>query len=86
VKSAASASFWKQYHALSPEAQIQARKAFALWTSDPDHPSLNFKPLKGEAGLCSVRISQKYRVVGVRQGEAVRWVWVGTHNEFDKLF
>jgi hypothetical protein len=86
VRSLTSASFWKLYHALSPEARAHARKAFGLWSSNPDHPSLGFKPLQGEKGLCSVRISQKYRVVGVRQGDAVRWVWIGTHNDFNKLF
>jgi len=36
--------------------------------------------------LWSVRISAQYRAVGERRGETMSWAWIGTHNEFDKLF
>jgi hypothetical protein len=86
VRSLTSASFWKLYHALPDDVRAQARRAYQAWQANPFHPSLHFKTLKGEGDLCSVRVGQKYRAVGVRQGDAVRWVWIGTHNEFDKLF
>jgi len=25
-------------------------------------------------------------VRGVRRGETIEWIWIGTHNEFDNLF
>jgi hypothetical protein len=33
-----------------------------------------------------VRINEQYRAVCERKGDAVFWVWVGSHNDFDKLF
>jgi hypothetical protein len=86
VRSITSASFWKLYHALPAEARAHARKAYRSWSANPFHPSLHFKSLEGEDKLCSVRVSKNYRAVGVRQGDAVRWVWIGSHNEFDKTF
>jgi hypothetical protein len=34
----------------------------------------------------SVRIGEQYRAVGERVGDKIIWTWIGTHNEFDKLF
>ncbi len=85
MRSITSAAFWRLYHALPPELREQARKNDLLWARDPFHPSLHFKTLKGEADFCSVCVGQKSRAVGVRQGDAVRWVWIGSPNEFDKL-
>ena len=50
------------------------------------NPSLRFKKLQGGGEIWSVRISDQYRAVGVRSGNTVEWIWVGTHNEFDNLF
>jgi hypothetical protein len=33
-----------------------------------------------------LRINEQYRAIGERHSDTVTWVWVGTHNEFDKLF
>jgi hypothetical protein len=52
----------------------------------PDHPSLQFKKLGGYDRVWSVRISDRYRAVGERRGDTISWAWIGTHNEFDKLF
>jgi hypothetical protein len=27
-----------------------------------------------------------HRAVGKRTGDTIEWAWIGTHNEFDKLF
>jgi hypothetical protein len=86
VRSLTSASFWKLYAKLPADVRSQARKAYQLWFKEPYHPSLQFKNLQGGGGFCSVRINQQYRAVGMRQGDAVRWVWIGTHNDFDKQF
>ena len=34
----------------------------------------------------SVRVSAQYRAVGQRSGDEITWVWIGSHNDFDKLF
>jgi hypothetical protein len=53
---------------------------------EPSHPSLRFKKLGGYEHVWSVRISEQYRAVGERHGDTIIWVWIGTHNEFEKLF
>jgi hypothetical protein len=78
--------FWACYHKLPPETKARARKAFEIFLQDPGHPSLQFKSLEGHAAVWSVRVSQKYRAVGVRYGEVIQWFWIGTHNEYEKLF
>jgi hypothetical protein len=42
--------------------------------------------MDGDDHICSLRINEKYRAVGERSGETVVWVWIGSHNDFDKLF
>ena len=63
-----------------------ARRACRLFEENPDHPSLRFKKLGGYEHVWSVRINEQYRAVGERKGDSVLWVWIGSHNECDKLF
>jgi len=49
-------------------------------------PPLHFKKFGGYDRVWSVRISNRYRAVGERRGDTISWAWIGTHNEFDKLF
>ena len=79
-------SFWRTYAALDPEARKAARRAYELFVQNPAHPSLRFKKLGGHDRAWSVRINEQYRAVGERHGDTIHWAWVGTHNEFDKLF
>jgi plasmid maintenance system killer protein len=57
-----------------------------LFDKTPEHPSLRFKKLGGHDALWSVRINEQYRAVGMRSGETIEWIWIGTHNQFDNLF
>ncbi len=57
-----------------------------MFAQSPDHPSLRFKKLQGREDVWSVRINDQYRAVGVRSGDIIEWIWIGTHNEFDNLF
>ena len=43
-------SFWKCYHSLPQQIQRLADKNFALFKSNPHHPSLGFRRLKGGTG------------------------------------
>lgn len=79
-------SFWRCYGRLSGETKERAREAYRLFADNPFHSSLHFKKLKARADVWSVRVTDQYRAVGVRRGEIVEWIWIGTHNEFDKLF
>ena len=46
------------------------------------HPSLHFKRL-GE--VWSVRVGAHYRALGTEVQDAILWVWIGTHGEYDKI-
>jgi len=53
---------------------------------DHSHPSLNFKKLKDGAGnRFSIRIGDHHRAIGRRMGEVIEWVWIGTHEDYNKL-
>jgi Txe/YoeB family toxin of Txe-Axe toxin-antitoxin module len=86
VKSRTRPGFWRAYESLDLRTREAARRTYRLFTENPDHPSLRFKKLGGYQDLWSVRITEQYRVVGERQGDTLTWLWIGTHNEFDKLF
>ncbi len=66
--------------------RTQARQAFRLFLHNPDHSSLRFKKLNNAYPFWSVRFGDGYRVVGQRDGETITWLWVGTHQAFDKSF
>lgn len=78
--------FWRRFGELPAAVQKQARHDYRLFLEDPGHPSLNFKKLGGAKDFWSVRVGGKYRAVGERHGERIEWFWIGTHNDFDKLF
>jgi hypothetical protein len=86
VKSRARASFWRAYNSLDAPAREAARRAYRLFLADPSHPSLRFKKLGAYEHIWSVRINEQYRAVGERHGDTIVWAWIGTHNQFDKLF
>jgi hypothetical protein len=79
-------SFWQAYEELNAVQKRAARRAFALFLENPGHNSLQFKKLHGYSDYWSVRVSRDIRVVGKRRVDTVEWAWIGTHNEFDKLF
>ena len=79
-------SFWQAYGRLSEPNRVAARRAYALFAKNPEHPSLRFKKLGGYEHVWSVRINEQYRAIGERKGGTIVWVWVGSHNEFDNLF
>jgi hypothetical protein len=79
-------SFWRAFADLDPRVQEAARRAYRLFSENPAHPSLRFKKLAGLPEVWSVRIDEQYRAVGERHGDKITWAWIGSHNDFDKLF
>lgn len=79
-------TFWQAYGQLSEARQDAAQRAFRLFVQDPGGNSLQFKKLRGHVDYWSVRVSLDLRAVGKRHGDTIEWVWIGTHNDFDKLF
>lgn len=79
-------SFWIAYKRLDKTIQQRARKAYQLWIENPSHPSLRFKCINREKDAWSVRVSREYRAVGLREGDSVTWIWIGSHDQYEKFF
>jgi hypothetical protein len=86
VISLARPSFWRAYQALDPQIKEAARRSYHLFAGNPAHPSLRFKKLAGHDSIWSVRINDSFRALAERDGDTVIWFWIGSHNDFDKLF
>lgn len=52
----------------------------------PPIPRFASRSSGGYEQVWSVRVNEQYRALGERQGDTIWWAWIGTHNEFDKLF
>ena len=77
--------FWMRYAALPAEAKKRAREAYALFISDPYHPSLHFKRIHSTRPTFSVRIGLHYRAVGILDEQEITWFWIGSHADYDRL-
>ena len=78
----ASPRFWTLYGALPGDVRQLADKSYQLLKSDPRHLSLHFK----KAGkLWSVRVGTHYRALAIEVEDAMYWIWIGTHAEYDKI-
>jgi hypothetical protein len=67
------------------DIQRRARAAYRRFQNDPTHPGLQFKRLHTSLPLWSVRITDSYRAVGVRDDASIVWFFIGTHAEYDRL-
>jgi plasmid maintenance system killer protein len=85
MKSKATRRFWKTYAGLPVHAQTLANKTYELWRQNSQHPSLHFRKLKGGENRFSVRVGDHYRAIGYLAGDTVAWVWIGTHEDYNKL-
>ena len=70
---------------LPAEIQAAAREAYRLFSDNPSHPSLRFKPVQGTRDVYSARVSYGYRALGLVDGNTVVWFWIGSHADYDKL-
>lgn len=84
MRSKTSKDFRKALRQLSPQAREQARRAYQLFRDNPHHPSLRFKPVHAQLPVYSVRVGRSYRAIGVVEDDVIVWIWIGTHNEYDK--
>lgn len=85
MTSKATRRFWKCYAELPEPVQRLAIKNYQLWRAKSRHPSLDFKKLGGRGERFSVRIGDHYRALGHQIENGVEWVWIGTHEEYNKL-
>lgn len=78
----ATARFWELLDALPPHIQALVHKNFELLKTNPRHPSLYFKKI---GKLWAARDGINYRVLAVEDGNDYIWVWIGPHEEYDRL-
>lgn len=79
----ATPQFWVKYRALPNEIQQLADRCYKLLRENPQHPSLQFKPLRRD--VWSVRVGQHYRALAALDGNDYGWFWIGTHAEYDSI-
>jgi hypothetical protein len=74
--------FWDCFYQLPKSTQILAKKNFKLLKNDLNHPSLSFKKV---GKFWSPRVSINYRYLAFKDGEDYIWVWIGSHEEYERL-
>ncbi|MEM9272761.1 MAG: hypothetical protein AAGA80_07330 [Cyanobacteria bacterium P01_F01_bin.143] len=86
MKSELTSEFIKCFAQLPERVKKTARKNYKLWKQNPSHPSLEFKKLKANQPIYSVRAGIGWRAVGVmKDSNTVVWFWIGSHSNYDKL-
>jgi len=78
--------FNELYFKLPAPEMRAAREAYRKFLENPYQNGLQFKKLKGQEQLYSVRISLGYRAVGLVEGDEIYWDWIGSKADFKKLF
>ena len=87
MKSLGTACFWKAYRALPPSIRQAARGAYGKFLQNSAHPSLQLERLRCDPRFWSVRVTRDYRAVAQRlDGDVWVWIWIGSHQEFDRQF
>lgn len=74
--------FWDRFERLPESPQDLARKNLELLKEDPSHPSLHFKQV---GRFWSARVGLGHRALAVEDGPDFIWVWIGDHDEYDRL-
>jgi hypothetical protein len=74
--------FWKHYNLLPKSIQVRALEQFSRFLDNPRHGSLQLKPV-GE--FWSVRVTEGYRALAVREQHAFVWFWIGPHDEYERM-
>ena len=74
--------FWECYSHLPPDIQELADKNFRLLQDNPQHPSRHFKRV---GGFPSAKVGLAHRALAVPDGDDFIWVWIGTHEEYERI-
>ena len=82
MKHRTTARFWSCFARLPEAVQEVARQNFELLKQDPAHPSLRFKKV---GKLWSARAGLNHRALAIRDGADCIWVWIGPHDEYQRL-
>jgi len=82
IRSVTTPRFWDLFDRLPADIQARAEKQYEVFSSNPSHPSLHLKQI-GE--FWSVRVTDAYRALALREGNKFTWVWIGPHGEYERL-
>lgn len=74
--------FWRRFNTLPEAVQDVAKKNFDLLRHNPSHPSLHFKKVEN---FWSVRAGLRHRALAVEDGKDFIWVWIGTHDDYQRM-
>ena len=82
MNSSVTRSFREEFARLPPRVQEQAKRNYALWQENPNHPSLHFKKV---GDYWSARVDLNHRVVGRLQGNRMIWFAIRAHAGYERL-
>lgn len=85
MKSETTRQFRRLFSSLPRHIQRQARQAYRLFRQAANHPGLHFKRVFADPPMYSARVGIGYRAVGVLDGGAITWFWIGSHANYDRL-
>ena len=74
--------FWKCFDKLPIPVQNIAKKNFQLLKTNPQHPSVHFKKI---GDFWSARVGLNHRALAIEDGGDFIWVWIGTHDEYERM-
>ncbi len=86
MKSKLTARFRACFKKLPADTRRLALQSYTLWSSDPKHPSLHFKPVHPKHfNVWSVRVGADCRALALVENDIAKWFWIGTHKEYDSI-
>ena len=74
--------FWQRYQDLPKDVRALADKSFQLLKDNSRHPSLQLKKV---GNYWSARVGLAHRVLAVEDGNDRIWVWISSHDEYEKM-
>ena len=77
--------FLERFGRLPQDVKEKARRSYRFWKQNPNHPSLQFKRVHTREPIYAVRVGIGWRVLGLRQNDAMHWFWIGSHDEYERL-
>lgn len=77
-----SGRFWRCFEDLPLPIQKAAKESFDLLRENPRHPSLHFKKV---GKVWSARVGISHRALAVADGDDFIWVWIGDHDEYERM-
>lgn len=84
MKSHTMPGFWQQFSKLPPDIKRRAYRAYRLWQTDPFAHGLYFKRISRAEPIYSVRIDRNYRALGLLDGDAIHWYFIGDHDAYER--